>query len=1111
MAIESVGGSAVSKIAELLVEPAIRQFRYMFCFNNFVHEFIQRKQSLALALDRLQNEVIVAERKAEEIEKDVSKWLEDANNEIEGVNPLENEIGRNGKCFTWCPNWMRQFKLSKALAKKTETLRKLEENSRKFPKVSHKTPLQDIEFLPSEGLTPSESSKEAFEQIMKALKDDTVNIIGLYGMGGVGKTTLVKEVGRGAKELQLVDEVLIATVSQNPNVTDMQDQMADSLGLHFDGKSEKGRAGRLWQRLQGKKMLIILDDAWKDIDLKEIGIPFGDAHRSCKILLTTRLENICSSMKCQQKVFLRVLSENEAWALFKINAGLRDEDSDLNRVAKEVARECKGLPIVLVTVGRALRDKSAVEWEVAFDQLKKSQFPDMEQIDEQKNAYACLKLSYDYLKHEKTKLCFLLCCLFPEDYNIPIEDLTRYAVGYGLHQDVESIEDARKRVYVAIKNLKACCMLLGTETEEYVKMHDLVRDVAIQIASSEKYGFMVKAGFGLKEWPMRNKSFEGCTVISLMGNKLTDLPEGLVCPQLKVLLLELDRGLNVPERFFEGMKEIEVLSLKGGCFSLQSLQFSTNLQSLLLMECKCKDLIWLRKLQRLEILGFIGRDSSEELPGEMGELKELRLLDVTGCRNLGRIPVNLIGSLKKLEELLIGRNSFKEWDVVGTSRGGMNASLTELNSLSHLAVLSLKIPKVESIPRDFVFPRLLKYDIVLGIELLYKKYPTAKTRLYLGEISATSLNAKTFEQLFPTVSQIVFMRVKGLRNIVLSSDQMTTHGHGSQKDLLQRLEHVKVEKCGDIRTLFPAKWRQAMKNLKSVEIYECESLEEVFELGEADEGTNWVRLRLLSSLTTLQLHRLPELKWIWKGPIRHVSLQSLIHLELSFLDKLTFIFTPSLAQSLIHLETLQIKHCDELKRLIREKDDEGKIIPKSFCFPRLKILRLIYCIKLEYVFPVSVSLSLQNLEEMEIYFYGNLKQVFYSGEGEDIIVKSKIKDGIVDFPQLRKLYLSKCSFFGPKDFAAQLPSLQCLSISGHEDGGNLFAQLRVSPLYFSIFFFFSNLNCQLQYIVIICSIFLQTSKTKVIDKFFNHPLNLIDDLNWLRKLDINYCNVISYL
>jgi hypothetical protein len=166
----------------------------------------------------------------------------------------------------------------------------------------------------------------------------------------------------------------------------------------------------------------------------------------------------------------------------------------------------------------------------------------------------------------------------------------------------------------------------------------------------------------------------------------------------------------------------------------------------------------LRKLQRLKILGFIGCGSVEELPDEIGELKELRLLDLTGCRFLRRIPVNLIGRLKKLEELLIGDGSFEGWDVVGCdSTEGMNASLTELNSLSHLAVLSLKIPKVECIPKDFVFPRLLEYDIVLGDRyyLFYKKH-TASTRLYLGDINAASLNAKTFEQLFPTVSYIEF-------------------------------------------------------------------------------------------------------------------------------------------------------------------------------------------------------------------------------------------------------------------------------------------------------------------------------------------------------------------
>jgi len=125
-----------------------------------------------------------------------------------------------------------------------------------------------------------------------------------------------------------------------------------------------------------------------------------------------------------------------------------------------------------------------------------------------------------------------------------------------------------------------------------------------------------------------------------------------------------------------------------------------------------------------------------------------------------------------------------------------------------------------------------------------------------------------------------------------------------------------------------------------------------------------------------------------------------------------------------------------------------------------------------------VSPSLLNLEQIKITFAGNLKQIFYSGEGDALT-----RDGIINFPQLRKLSLSKCSFFGPKDFAAQLPSLQVLAIESHEEGGNLLAQLQVRPFYFSPDFLLLNLNCQIQYIVIISYFFLQISKTKVMDKW----------------------------
>ena len=362
------------------------------------------------------------------------------------------------------------------------------------------------------------------------------------------------------------------------------------------------------------------------------------------------------------------------------------------------------------------------------------------------------------------------------------------------------------------------------------------------------------------------------------------------------------------------------------------------------------------------------------------------------------------------------------------------------------------------------------------------------------------------------------MRVKGLKNIVLSSDQITTHGHEQQKGFLQRLEFVEVKSCGDICTLFPAKLRQGFKNLKSVEIERCKLLKEVFELGEFDEESNEEKelLLLLPSLKTLKLSQLPELICIWKGPTRNVSLRSLTRLNLQDLDKLTFIFPPYLPQSLPQLQTLEVENCRELKHIIREKDgDERKMIAESFGFPQLKTVDISRCCKLEYVFPVSVSKTLQslpqletlkirdcrelehiireedggreiisespgfpelktifiekcgkleyifpvsvsqtlqNLERMTISYVYNLKQIFYSREGDALT-----GDGIIKLPQLRDLSLlrpkSNCSFFGPKNFAAQLPSLQNLTIHGHEELGNLLAQLQVRPLYFSTNYF----------------------------------------------------------
>ncbi|KAL5822919.1 hypothetical protein ACOSQ3_020844 [Xanthoceras sorbifolium] len=98
----------------------------------------------------------------------------------------------------------------------------------------------------------------------------------------------------------------------------------------------------------------------------------------------------------------------------------------------------------------------------------------------------------------------------------------------------------------------------------------------------------------------------------------------------------------------------------------------------------------LKKLTKLEILDLRG-SKFVELLEELRELSKLRMLDIRDYFGLKWIPVNVIQRLSGLEELYIGIDSFKGWDVEGTSAERSNASLSELSKLHRLTILSLGI------------------------------------------------------------------------------------------------------------------------------------------------------------------------------------------------------------------------------------------------------------------------------------------------------------------------------------------------------------------------------------------------------------------------------------
>ncbi|KAM3205750.1 hypothetical protein P3L10_029160 [Capsicum annuum] len=245
----------------------------------------------------------------------------------------------------------------------------------------------------------------------------------------------------------------------------------------------------LYQRLRYKnsRVLVILDDVLEFLDLNRLGIPSDSNHNSqCKVILTTRLRSVCDDMEAQKTVEIEILTEKEAWVRQK--AGDSVDDPSLLQIAIDVAKECKGLPLAIVTVARALKRKNKPSWEDGLKQLQESAPRNIPGV--LTNVYQPLKVSYTHLESDEATYVFLLCSLFEEDDEIRITELIQYEMGLGMFSEIENLEHARNRMCLLLETLIDSFLLSQDSEKIYVKMHDVVRDVAIYIASEGNHILM---------------------------------------------------------------------------------------------------------------------------------------------------------------------------------------------------------------------------------------------------------------------------------------------------------------------------------------------------------------------------------------------------------------------------------------------------------------------------------------------------------------------------------------------------------------------------------------------------------------------------------------------
>ncbi|KAF6169740.1 hypothetical protein GIB67_004132 [Kingdonia uniflora] len=977
---------------------------------------------------RLEHDVIgkvnLARENGEVIHEVVQQWIVQVDKVRDEVAEMCRQAGKINSCFK---GWLSaRYRLGKDSMKKIVIIDELLIEGRSFSSVSNPAPVPPRVAEHFDAFASREATKK---ELIKALKDSNTNLVGIYGMGGVGKTTLIKEIRKQVEETKLFDKVVFATVSQNPDLRGIQTQIAESLGMEIKEQSIPARAAKLSAKLkQEKSILLMLDDLWTRLELTDVGIDLDEV--SCKVIITSRRLDVCNSMKTTKNIDVKVLSKNDSLELFLQEVGDADSDS-LREMSEKIVNECGGLPLAIVTLARALRKEDKGVWTNVIPQLRKSMYEGMDLVN------ASIKMSYNFLKTRETKLCFLLCALFPEDHKVTMDALVGYAMGEDLLGNGETLSEARGNLRIKLNSLVSFGLLLKGDNERYVMMHDIVRDAAISIARENINESIMSAGLGLQKWP-KLKEAGKCLRLSLMSNDIREVPaDAPECSQLVTLSLASNRSLReIPKGFFKGMKCLATLDLSGTGIKYlpQPLSYLNNcLQSLYLDGCiYLQDISVVGNLKTLEILG-LQRTGISRLPEELSGLTNLKMLNLSNnARNLKCIPPKVISSLSSLEELYM-LNSFDGWEIEGT---GDNASLAEVASLTNLTslYLNLNMPNTKWLSTDIGpchhWEKLEKFAIGVGYSTTPKseRYMVLRTRSNSFPVVAAWVNVlmertyyldlklcdglKNVLQLNPMgrfynlkslhlvmcweikyvmnveeqVPETIFPNLEELKLSSMYRLKAIWNGPLIERSF-EKLEVLEIYNCNELVNVLPSLLWTRLQNLEEIKISYCPRLEKVFESDGLEDGP-----ASIFKLRSIKLQTLPRLTSIWEEAVPLIRLGNLKILEVIDCYSLRYLFpSVAFAQGFQQLEELTVEKCQSFIKLIAKEDEEEgmgiKFCPISInfialppqppIFSNLKRLCISDCHGLKCIFPIGIFRGLlQLLEDFIVHDCNKMEELF---------------------------------------------------------------------------------------------------------------------------------------
>ncbi|KAK3416335.1 hypothetical protein EUGRSUZ_H01810, partial [Eucalyptus grandis] len=546
--------------------------------------------------------------------------------------------------------------------------------------------------------------------ILNLQSKDDVLMVGLWGQGGVGKTTLAKAIYNAIfKEFQ-VSSFLERVRENSKNSNDLVPLQVKLLSELTPRKKitvfNVGGGSRLIQeRLCNKKVLIILDDVDDERQLNALARDHEWFAKGSRIIITTRDKHLLTSHGVDHIYEVKTLEDGEALELFRRHAFQRNRKIEIrSSLVDSVLHYAKGLPLPLEVLGSFLCGRGEHEWKSTLQKLTKSTNKKINDV---------LKVSYDGLEDNEKEIFLDIAFFFKGQ-------MTEYIKKVLDGCDFDTIIE----VQILIERS------LISEEKGYLHMHDLIQAMGIDIVKEESRDDpSQRSRLWLHDDVFYVLSGDvGTSSIKAIVLVLPELPkpeETYICPnafanmrKLRLLILrnvdtsfqgpihlpnelrwlEWTNWSMIPE-FGHGPNKLVGPDMQNGkikqvpgqfkdFIKLKFISFS-GCQSLVCMpDLNCTpnleilDLYWCKNLERahesvsyhnkLQFLNLGGCSKLHHLPDVLHS-KNLQLLNLNGCSKLQRLP-HFSDKMKGLQGLYLQSTSIE----------GLPASIENLVSLGEM-------------------------------------------------------------------------------------------------------------------------------------------------------------------------------------------------------------------------------------------------------------------------------------------------------------------------------------------------------------------------------------------------------------------------------------------